>query len=179
MDRKEFIKKTIGLGIASSFLPFFSRNGSSQSSSQKLEETPMNENERFKQAWLKSLMTNMDAQLEEEQRIKLMESCGRDCARRGAIQMATSCKGDLEKFAKTLGKFVGIRIEANTVHIEYDKCYCHLVREGPETLSNTWCNCSVGWIKEMFETVVERPVEVQLLQSIKRGDPVCKFIVRL
>jgi len=40
-----------------------------------------------------------------------------------------------------------------------------------------FCSCSVGWIKEVFETASGRPVRVELEQTIGRGDPVCKFIV--
>jgi predicted hydrocarbon binding protein len=37
----------------------------------------------------------------------------------------------------------------------------------------------VGWVLEMFETVAQKPVRVELVHSVKRGASSCKFLVRL
>jgi len=140
------------------------------------------QNEKFKQNWISSLMENLDRHLDEDTRIKLMESCGRSCARHESIRMAESCRGDVESLVSRLGKIIGEQnatVKGDTVHLQYDKCYCPLVAKGPEILSDTWCNCSRGWVLEMFETAAEKSVKVELLQSIKRGDPCCRFVVRL
>jgi len=39
-------------------------------------------------------------------------------------------------------------------------------------------NCSRGWTKEIFETVVGKSVDVKPLTSIKRGDKECLILVR-
>jgi predicted hydrocarbon binding protein len=61
----------------------------------------------------------------------------------------------------------------------YSKCLCPLVQSGSETLSDTYCNCSRGWVKEMFEMVSGKPVEVTLTESIKRGAKACRFVVQV
>ena len=139
----------------------------------------MTQHEAFKRAWLTSLMENIGEQFSPEESIRLMEANGRDCARRGSIQLARTCKGDLEKFAETMRQHIGFEIDGDKIHLQYDKCFCHLVAQGPDRLPDAWCHCSVGWVKEMFETVTGKPVKVDLLQSIKRGDPVCKFTVHI
>ncbi len=127
-------------------------------------------------------MENLDRHLDEDTRIELMESCGRSCARHESIRMAESCRGDVGSLVSRLGKIIGEQnatVKGDTVHLQYDKCYCPLVAKGPEILSDTWCNCSRGWVLEMFETAAEKSVKVELVQSIKRGDPCCRFVVRL
>jgi predicted hydrocarbon binding protein len=46
-------------------------------------------------------------------------------------------------------------------------------------LSGTYCNCSRGWAKALFEGALRRPVEVIKEQSIISGDKQCKFRIIL
>ena len=50
--------------------------------------------EKFTERWVKNLMDSMDAHLDEQTKISLMESCGRTCARKGAIRSAQECQGN-------------------------------------------------------------------------------------
>jgi len=139
-------------------------------------------NQTFQEAWITTLMKNLDGQFEEKTRAGLMEACGRDCARRGSIKMAESCQGDVRQLVKSLAKILGTEnctIKDNVIHLGYDKCYCELVADGPKRLSDTYCFCSKGWILEMFETASRRPVKVEVLQTIKRGAPSCRFLIRV
>ena len=138
--------------------------------------------DEFTQRWIVNLIESMDENLDEKTRMRLLESCGRACARSSAIKAAEACKGDLDKLLSTLGKWVGkenVRKDNGTVYVSYSKCLCHLVAEGPARLPDTYCFCSRGWLKEMFETVVGRPVDVDLKESIKRGGKKCRFTIRL
>jgi len=138
---------------------------------------------RFKEAYILTLMENMEKQLDEKTRTKLMEDCGRACARRGGMfKMAQECRGNVKKFieisAGQLGK-ENVFLDGDTVHWGYPRCFCELVAEGPARLPGTYCRCSVGWVLEMFETVAQKPVKVDLVQSVKQGAPSCQFLVRL
>jgi len=44
-----------------------------------------------------------------------------------------------------------------------------------KTLSPTYCLCSVGYVREMHERVLGRPVEVELADSVLRGGKRCRF----
>jgi predicted hydrocarbon binding protein len=46
-------------------------------------------------------------------------------------------------------------------------------------LSATYCNCSRGWAKELFEGALGRTVEVIMEKSIINGDNQCKFRILL
>jgi hypothetical protein len=137
LKRKEFLKKTLGIGLASGSMLLLERRKTMAQSKDK--------NQLFKEAWITALMKNMDEQFDKKTRVKLMESCGRDCARRGSISMAESSKGDVGKLVKSLAKFLGDKncyIDGNVIHLGYDKCYCEFVAEGPGRLSDTYCECS-------------------------------------
>ncbi|MFC1564880.1 DUF6144 family protein [candidate division KSB1 bacterium] len=183
MKRKEFLKKSLQAGLATTGLigmcgnHAFAFEGGDVSGQEDKDEY-----QKFKEEWVKSFLKNLDEQFDEETRVMLLESCGRDCAKRGAIQLANSCKGDLKKFVDALAGSLGKEnnyIDGNTVHLGYSKCLCHLVDKGPDILSDTWCNCSRGWVLEMFETVTGKKVKVDLLQSVKRGADSCKFTIKI
>ncbi len=137
-----------------------------------------------KRLLLNRILTLLDEYKKEgnKQNIALvLEVCGRQCAQTGAIQLANECDGDLEKFLINLGHVIGennIVKSENCITIRYDECYCTLVVENtglPEIL----CECSCGWVKEMFETVLKRPVMVEGIGSIIRGDPQCEFKIHI
>jgi hypothetical protein len=39
--------------------------------------------------------------------------------------------------------------------------------------TNTWCQCTTGYSKVLFEKAFGCEVEVELLKSIKAGDEIC------
>lgn len=134
------------------------------------------------QRWVKNLIDSIDAHLDEETKRRVMESCGRACARGGAVDAAKACQGDLDKMLSTLKRWIGeenVRKDGKVVYVVYDKCLCHLVADGPPRLPDTYCYCSRGWLKEMFETVAGKPVDVDLTESIKRGGEKCRFTIQL
>jgi predicted hydrocarbon binding protein len=133
--------------------------------------------------WIESLMGMLDKNVDEKTRIEVMEACGRRCIPQSFIRSAQACKEeskDNEDFLSRLGKtWKHLKKEGKKVYVIYEKCYCPLVKDHPEKLSPTFCNCSRGWIKELFESVLEGPVEVKMLTTIAKGDKICKFEVRL
>ncbi|MCP4727005.1 MAG: hypothetical protein GY863_18340 [bacterium] len=181
MKRKEFLKKSLQAGLVTTgFVGMCGNHAFASGAGDDQEKS--DEYQKFKEEWIKSFLKNLDEQFDEKTRINLLESCGRDCAKRGAIQLANSCKGDLKKFVDTLANSLGKEnnyIDGDSVHLGYSKCLCHLVDKGPERLSDTWCNCSRGWVLEMFETVTGKKVKVELISSIKRGHDSCNFIINI
>jgi predicted hydrocarbon binding protein len=133
--------------------------------------------------WIKSLIDNLDAHVDEKTRVKVLENCGRTCISRDLIKKAQACKNsakDIEEFLDKLSQIWShLQRDDDEIHVVYEKCYCPLVKAYPEKLSPTFCNCSRGWIKELFESVLERPVDVEIEKSIRQGDDVCKFRVLL
>ena len=65
----------------------------------------------------------------------------------------------------------------------YYYCHCPWVkeafRESNQPISPVFCNCSAGFYRAYWEIVFDEPVQVDVLQSLLRGDPVCRFAVRV
>ena len=66
-----------------------------------------------------------------------------------------------------------------TIRCELDACGCPLVRSGMVELHPVQCYCSQGLMETVFSLVAKRRIEVDIKQSIGRGDNVCEFIVSL
>jgi len=189
MDRKQFINKSVHLGMGSGALLLWGASGKSSAadSAQAPGGTPCEKKQEFAQAWVKRLMETVDSQLDEAARTKLMEACGRACFRasHGEATEAKPQPDDFDKLLARLREFAGkdgVRQEGNAVYFSYGtsgRCFCPLVESGPPILPATYCNCSVGYVKEMFERAVGKPVKVELTESIKRGGKACRFGVRV
>jgi len=148
--------------------------------------------------WVRGVMERLDALVSEETRIQIMENCGRDCAdvNKRVIDRA---KLNRKKF-KSADEFLeaeqkkpmtGTRLvtESNVLYQFYTpkaftrpkRCYCGLLRGLPDrtTVSKTYCHCSKGFVKKFWESVLERPVKVELIQSAVSGANECKFAIHL
>lgn len=160
-------------------------------------ETPCDEKMEFAQKWVKRFFEIVDQQLDEETRIKLMQSNGAACAK-GAYGELTNDKPatieDIDQkivtWQKNLGKeniyrqdstlffnFIG---NPKGLKISDGYCLCPLIENKPEKLSPTYCQCSVGYVKYMFQRFITfKPVQVELLESLRSGGKACRFKICL
>ena len=61
-------------------------------------------------------------------------------------------------------------------------CHCPRVRDtmrASEIISPTYCYCGAGFYKGIWEEILQRPVEVEVLESVLAGGEVCKIAVHL
>jgi predicted hydrocarbon binding protein len=147
---------------------------------------PASLNPTEKAKFAKCLMDNFEKQFPVDVRTKVLENCGRGCIGATIIEKARRAKKktrDLEELVNGLNQqHIGggkLRHEKGKIYVEYERCYCGMVSKTKETFSSTYCNCSRGWLLELFERVFEKPVKVELMQSVIQGDPNCKFVVYL
>ena len=69
-----------------------------------------------------------------------------------------------------------------TIHLvgkKFKSCFCPLVKGRSTLKSGTFCMCSQGWMKEVFETVSGKKVNVELEKTILRGSDCCAFKMTL
>ena len=52
-------------------------------------------------------------------------------------------------------------------------CPCPMLAEVDKLESNTWCQCTAGYSKVLFERAFACQADVESLKSIKLGDPIC------
>ena len=135
---------------------------------------------------LNSIMKGLD-EVDLESRKKIMEACGEACT------IATGGLENAECIAEETADAEGILTRINeeilwcgpwtrkgdTIQSVCVQCGCPLVRNNVVDLTGTFCYCSRGWVKRVFETSFKKSVNVELDKSIGLGDEVCKFVVHM
>jgi predicted hydrocarbon binding protein len=61
-------------------------------------------------------------------------------------------------------------------------CHCPRVRDvlkTSESISATYCYCGAGFYKGIWEEILQAPVEVDVLESVLKGDEVCTIAIHL
>lgn len=61
-------------------------------------------------------------------------------------------------------------------------CHCPRIRDvlkGGGALPVTYCYCGAGYYKGIWEEVLQRPVEVEVLESVLDGGEVCRIAISL
>lgn len=65
----------------------------------------------------------------------------------------------------------------------YHYCHCPWAREslrhGDVSVSPTFCHCSAGFQKKPWEVIFGQPLEVEIVESVLKGDRSCKFAIHL
>ncbi len=154
------------------------------------DKTAQDERSKFTDAWMKRLMAVIDSQLAPSARDHFMESIGRSCyISQHGPRPATVSPGSLDRLIGSLKKWAGaegIRREGNIIQLTYgpsgaDKrhCLCPMVENISAGLSPTYCHCSIGYVKEMFEHATGKSTRVELTESLKRGGKACRFRIQV
>ncbi len=133
--------------------------------------------------WLVDLLREAKGQIDEERLASILENRGRACISPTYIKKAKDASKDAkdtDDFLKKLEKaYRMLHREGAEVYIVYPQCYCHKIKGFKGDIPDSYCYCSVGWVKEMFEQALGRPVEVRLESSVLRGDKACRLRVLL
>jgi hypothetical protein len=61
-------------------------------------------------------------------------------------------------------------------------CHCQRVRDilkSSEAISSTYCYCGAGYYKGIWEEILQKPVQIELLTSVLQGDDVCAVNIYL
>ena len=73
--------------------------------------------------------------------------------------------------------------ETDPVLKRYYYCHCPWAREamknGDVTLAETFCACSGGFHKKPFEVIFQQKLQVDVLESVLKGDARCRFAIHL
>ncbi len=138
---------------------------------------------RNRRQWLIELLKEVEGKIGEERLVRILEERGRACTPDSMINKAKkAAKGaeDDQVFLDNLQKvYPMLRREGDDVYVVYPECYCPGMKEFKGKVPHSYCYCSVGWVKEMFEQALERPIEVKLESSVLRGDKECRLRVLL
>lgn len=62
--------------------------------------------------------------------------------------------------------------ENGVLFLSYSRCFCDCLHvDGP--ISKTWCLCSLGFAKKLFDIVLDCNTEAELIESVRTGGMRC------
>jgi len=145
-------------------------------------QTDPDAEKNFVKNWMEDLFDTMYEELDEKTRVKLMAGCGRGCFRRFQFkqEIARLGKGNVDRLLEAYNKNFEAWREGNLVHIRYGAvskvCYCPAARYHPAKSHDMHCECTRMTHQTIFETALERPVPVKIVESLRRGGVTCHFV---
>lgn len=133
--------------------------------------------------WIQGVIKLMDQELKAEDRSKILEKCGRGCAHGcGIVERIQKANPNPEKVDEVFNllkqpDFFGNRISKgdDCFYTTCEQCLCPYVNDNLQDTPGSYCDCTKGWTKQVFETAFQRPVEVEIEQTIIRGADSCRM----
>jgi len=177
MDRKDFLRSACGLGVCGCALNFLATPELARAE----DAAPPDQKLAFARYQVAKMVGFMAADAAAAACAGIIEKTGRECAKLGQLQ--ARFKGDPQGYLAAIKKAWGTESSwdkekgAITIAVPEGECGCPMV-DGGRTPA-FWCNCSVGYQKEAFETVFGKPVQVSLKESKLGGSKRCVFEVKL
>jgi predicted hydrocarbon binding protein len=175
MDRKEFLKSVCMAGLCGCA---FSSPGAS-SGAAAAEPSADEQRLAFARYQLAKMLGFLSTEAPGATCATVLEKTGRECARLGTL--VATFKGNPEGYFAAATKAWGTEFVWDkargvvTIAVAPGPCGCPLV--DPRRTPAVWCNCSVGYQKEAFETVFGKPVQAKLKESKLAGSDRCVFEV--
>ncbi len=202
IDRKQFLKQSATLGgccglalagatglvqIAAAATPGAATTGAG--------ETPLAARVKQGQQVIKRIVAELDRQVDEPTRQRIMRACGRQCFEGSHPAGPKPTAEQAAKFLDGMRKYVGAENVRDTaagtvVYFKYTQspkgvktadgnCLCPIFEDAPKDVSPTYCDCSVGYVRTLFEQATGRETRVELTGSVLRGASTCTFTVTL
>ena len=143
-----------------------------------------------KAEWWRTAIERLEKATGKENAVEIMKSCGRKCCGQGQRNTAKRLMAESESIEEFLdrisrhdvkeGDLTYVLQDENTIIAEHHKCFCGQVKRTKEPFpTRSYCQCSVEFNRVFFEAALERPVQVELVQSIINGAESCKFIIHI
>lgn len=135
--------------------------------------------------WINHMSKELESRFNDDE-IKLIRM-GCYCNDGGNLDAAKKMIKNVYDASSSFSDFVakmnehdaGWYINNDSLYTKYNHCSCKLLKDIELLPSKTWCYCTVGFNKALFEYVLNEEVDIELLESIKLGDKQCLMRVDL
>lgn len=127
--------------------------------------------------WVKSTMHRLESKFDQETTkvIRMSCQCGYGMDEKLALLnelMATA--SNMEEFANSdKAKAAGLFYKDGVLYLQFLFCPCPMLADVDKLETKSWCQCTTGYSKVLFEKAFGCEVDVDLLKSIKSGDNIC------
>ena len=128
-------------------------------------------------AWVKSTMNRLENHFDSSavKQIRMNCQCGYGMDEKLAlVKELVESSSSLEEFANLdKAKAAGLSCTNGELYLQFAFCPCPMLADVDRLDTNTWCQCTTGYSKVLFEEAFGCEVDVKLLKSIKVGDDIC------
>lgn len=136
-----------------------------------------------KAAWARAVVGLLRGALPEDEVREVRARCR--CDEEGRLgEMKFWLKGvwsesaDLEDFVERMNALgAGWHLEGGRLYTKFLTCECYMLRQVETLPDRTWCYCTMGYTRTLFEHVFGRPMEAEVTKTIKTGHPFCLVAV--
>ena len=143
-----------------------------------------------KSSWWMSAVEKLVNEVVRDKTENIMRLCGQKCCGQGIRKTAKRLMSESKSVEEFLGKAstdglkegeVEYKLrDNNTIIGTFYRCFCKQVSQAKPLSKNlTYCQCSAEFHKQYFEAALEKPVEVDITQSIINGAKTCIFIIHI
>lgn len=133
--------------------------------------------------WVKSAMHRLESRFDFEtiKKIRMNCQCGYGMNEKLAlVKELKSTAASIEEFTDSeKAKAAGLFCRDGELFLEFGFCPCPMLAEVEKLESSSWCQCTAGYSKVLFEKAFDCNVDVVLLKSIKMGDNICLMKITL
>jgi predicted ArsR family transcriptional regulator len=136
--------------------------------------------------WIGNLMEDLEAIVGVDSAKAVMEACGQQCIGLSVLEKAKRLQQESHDIEDLLEKLNNAHIgggyfrrEEDHIYASYERCYCGSVSKTRLPITTIYCQCSCGWYRKLFETILGKPVRVELVDSIIHGASTCQFIIHI
>lgn len=127
--------------------------------------------------WVKNTMKRLEKCFDREELIGLRRSCQCGHAmdeKLALVNELVAASNSAEEFGNLdKARAAGLSYVNGAIHLEFPFCPCPMLAEVDRLETDTWCQCTTGYSKVLFEKAFGCEVEVELLQSVKMGHEKC------
>ena len=142
---------------------------------------PLSQSADFKRKfkWAEDVCTYLENTYTDEEIRKIRMGCSCSPSENELVQAKRilADSPDMDTFVANYNKaYAGSRTiwhENGKLYFSYPRCYCSCVKRVSKTLPKTWCLCTLGYTKKLFDYVLDTDIAVELLESIKLGNNRC------
>lgn len=130
-------------------------------------------------AWVKSAMHRLENKFDPAttKQIRMTCQCGYGMDEKlKLIENLIASSSSMEEFA-SLAKAAGLFYQGGVLYLQFQFCPCPMLADVDRLETNTWCQCTTGYSKVLFEKAFGCEVDVELLKSVKMGDDVCLMTI--
>ena len=147
-----------------------------------LKELPpaVNSSPEERAAWVEKLSAVLEASFDENTIKQIRQGCF--CNENGKLEQTAdalrnlylSVNQDLDTFVAAINtNGAGWYFEDGSLYTKYFSCPCPMLEKATKSPSLTWCYCTAGYNKRLFELVFHQSVEVDVVHTIRQGYPEC------